>query len=97
MQSVGCGHGQLRGSRRHSPPHRQFLTQRCSHCFTAVALLGDLSMVTQPHLQGGVGVLQVGLAEAPPLLPTVPRRPRCGDTGLAKSALPQDLVAGMAG
>lgn len=42
--------GQLRGTRRHSPPHRQFLIQRCSHCLTAVVLLGDLSMVTQPHL-----------------------------------------------
>lgn len=55
----GCEHGtpgpesaqgQLRGTLRHSPPHRQFLIQRCSHCFTAVVLLGDLSMVTQPHL-----------------------------------------------
>lgn len=44
------GQGQLRGSRRHNPPHKQFLIQRCSHCFTAVALLGDRSMVTQPHL-----------------------------------------------
>lgn len=44
--------GQLRGKRRHSPPHRQFLIQRCSHCFTAVALLGECSIVTQPHLQG---------------------------------------------
>lgn len=45
------GQGQLRGTRRHSPPHRQFLIQRCSHCLTAVVLLGDLSMVRQPHLQ----------------------------------------------
>lgn len=37
--------------RHQSPPHRQFLIQRCSHCLTAVVLLGDLSMVTQPHLQ----------------------------------------------
>lgn len=35
----------------HSPPHKQFLIQRCSHCFTAVTLLGDFSIVTQPHLE----------------------------------------------
>lgn len=49
---------QLRGTLRHSPPHRQFLIHRCSHCFTAVVLLGDFSMVTQPHL-GNQGLLPV--------------------------------------
>lgn len=38
------------GIRLHRPPHRQFLIQRCSHCFMALVLLGDRSMVTQPHL-----------------------------------------------
>ena len=50
--------------RHQSPPHRQFLIQRCSHCLTAVVLLGDLSMVTQPHLQieqaGGWDARQAG-------------------------------------
>lgn len=50
IQSMAVTQGQLRGTLRHSPPHRQFLIHRCSHCFTAVALLGDFSMVTQPHL-----------------------------------------------
>lgn len=53
-QTVPClcseGQERLRGTLRHSPPHRQFLIQRCSHCFTAVVSLGDFSMVTQPHL-----------------------------------------------
>lgn len=34
----------------HRPPHRQFLIQRCSHCFMAFVLLGERSIVTQPHL-----------------------------------------------
>lgn len=35
----------------HRPPHRQFLIQRCSHCFMAFVLLGERSIVTQPHLK----------------------------------------------
>lgn len=41
--------------RRHNPPHRQFLIQRCSHCFIALLLLGERSIVTQPHLEGAAG------------------------------------------
>lgn len=55
-QSPASVQEQLRGTLRHSPPHRQFLIQRCSHCFTAVVSLGDFSMVTQPHL-GNQGLL----------------------------------------
>lgn len=51
--SKAVAQGQPTGTLLQSPPHRQFFIHRCSHCFTAVVLLGDFSMVTQPHLGTG--------------------------------------------
>lgn len=75
---------QLRGTFRHSPPHRQFLIHRCSHCVTAVVLLGDFSMVTQPHL-GNQGWLTLTLPSQIPallgeMLPSNPTLPKPGLT-----------------
>ncbi len=47
---VRCVQVSVGGILLHRPPHRQFLIQRCSHCFMAFVLLGERSIVTQPHL-----------------------------------------------
>lgn len=41
------------------------MIQRCSHCLTAVVLLGDLSMVRQPHLQAERGAAGATPGAAP--------------------------------
>lgn len=81
---------QLRGTLRHSPPHRQFLIHRCSHCFTAVVLLGDFSMVTQPHL-GNQGLLPVLGGDGMPPDPSLPKpgRTQGHNQGPPQAPIPQ--------